>query len=87
MGAVISGNGLGLFNSSATMLGGQVDSGKAALGQASEQFFVNAATGNLVIQGKDEQVKGLGLGLGIVRTYNSEGILMATTMTSGGWAF
>ncbi|WP_273047935.1 hypothetical protein, partial [Pseudoalteromonas sp.] len=73
MGAVISGNGLGLFNSSATMLGGQVDSGKAALGQASEQVFVNAATGNLVIQGKDEQVKGLGLGLGVVRTYNSEG--------------
>ncbi|TMO68602.1 putative Ig domain-containing protein, partial [Pseudoalteromonas aurantia] len=73
MSAVISGNGLGLFNSSVAMLGGQFDPGKAALGQVSEQVFVNAATGNLVIQGKDEQVKGLGLGLGIVRTYNSEG--------------
>ena len=73
MSAVISGNGLGLFNSSAAMLGGQFDPGKPSLGQASEQVFVNAATGNLVIQGKDEQVKGLGLGLGIVRTYNSEG--------------
>ncbi|WP_217495725.1 DUF6531 domain-containing protein, partial [Pseudoalteromonas byunsanensis] len=70
MGAIISGEGLGLFNTSTSFSGQQ---GRAALGQASENIFVNAATGNLVLQHQDEQVKGLGLGLGVIRTYNSLG--------------
>ncbi|MCF6437002.1 putative Ig domain-containing protein [Pseudoalteromonas sp. MMG022] len=70
MGAIISGEGLGLFNTSTSLLNQQ---GKSQLGQASENVFVNAATGNLVLQHQDEQVKGLGLGLGVLRTYNSLG--------------
>ncbi|WP_261626674.1 hypothetical protein, partial [Pseudoalteromonas holothuriae] len=67
MGTVISGEGLGFFNNSTSLLG---QSNRAAHGQASENIFVNAATGNLVLQNQDEQVKGLGLGLGVMRTYN-----------------
>ncbi|WP_261591528.1 putative Ig domain-containing protein, partial [Pseudoalteromonas holothuriae] len=70
MGTVISGEGLGFFNNSTLLLG---QSNRAAHGQASENIFVNAATGNLVLQNQDEQVKGLGLGLGVMRTYNSLG--------------
>ncbi|CAH9050506.1 hypothetical protein PSECIP111951_00206 [Pseudoalteromonas holothuriae] len=73
MSAVISGEGLGLFNSSLSQLGSKGSSSGAALGQASENIFVNAATGNLVLQNQDEQLKGLGLGLGVIRTYNSLG--------------
>ncbi|ODB34900.1 hypothetical protein BB427_18190 [Pseudoalteromonas sp. BMB] len=70
MGAIISGEGLGLFNNTSSLLGQHT---RTALGQASENVFVNAATGNLVLQNQDEQVKGLGLGLGVLRTYNSLG--------------
>ncbi|MCF2860455.1 hypothetical protein L1286_23610, partial [Pseudoalteromonas sp. SMS1] len=67
MGIVFSSEGLGLFNS--TLAGG---AGKQ-IGQSNESVFVNAATGNLVIQGQDENITGLGQGLGVVRTYNSLG--------------
>ncbi|WP_261627220.1 calcium-binding protein, partial [Pseudoalteromonas holothuriae] len=45
----------------------------SALGQNNENIFVNAATGNLVLQQRDEHVEGLGLGANLVRTYNSLG--------------
>ncbi|WP_261594507.1 hypothetical protein, partial [Pseudoalteromonas holothuriae] len=67
MSAIISGEGLGLFNNTSSHLDHH---NRAAHGQASENIFVNAATGNLVLQNQDEQVKGLGLGLGVMRTYN-----------------
>ncbi|MBD1584824.1 RHS repeat protein [Pseudoalteromonas sp. S16_S37] len=70
MGAIISGEGLGLFNNHTSLLN---QNNRSTLGQASENIFVNAATGNLVLQHQDEQVKGLGLGLGVLRTYNSLG--------------
>jgi hypothetical protein len=69
--AVISGLGLGLFNSA--MSNGVGAFGQASHGQAKEEIYVNAATGNLVVQNTDEKVTGLGLGFSILRTYNPLG--------------
>ena len=69
MSAVISGSGLGLFQSNLTSGIGAF--GNAALGQAKEQVYVNAATGSLVVQNSDEALTGLGLGFSMLRTYNS----------------
>ena len=80
--AVISGNGLGLGNTSLTQLG-QTQGGQAALGQGQVNQYLNAATGNLVLQNADEGLIFDGLSLNVLRTYNSLGQLSA----SDGWSF
>ena len=79
--AVIAGNGLGLFNTSATQLG-QTQGGQATIGQANARQYVNVATGNLVLQGMDDGLVFDGLALNVLRTYNSQGQLWG----SHGWA-
>ncbi|HEX5126074.1 MAG TPA: DUF6531 domain-containing protein, partial [Rhodocyclaceae bacterium] len=66
--AVVDGTGLGLTNSSLGSLAGQ-----AALGQAGDQAYINAANGNLVIQQQDQMLLGIGPDIDVVRTYNSQG--------------
>src|SRR6266571_2726757 len=73
--AIVSGASLGLTNSSLNVLGSQGALGQANLGRAGEGVYVNAATGNLVVQNRDEVVIGRGLDLSLVRTYNSQGFL------------
>lgn len=73
--AVVSGSGLGLFGSSVSMLGGAGAAGNAVVGRGRDRVYVNAATGNLVIQSVDETLSALGLDLALVRTYNSQGLL------------
>ena len=70
--AVISGNGLGVNNTSASTLGSQGAVGSASEGNSGEQVYVNSSTGNLVIQDTDDYLAALGLNLPIVRTYNSQ---------------
>ena len=72
--AVISGNGLGLGNTSLTQLGG-AQGGSPSLGQAGNAGYVNAATGNLILQSADEGLLFDGLPLSVLRTYNSQGAL------------
>lgn len=72
MAAVVSGSGLGLFNSSLAQLG-QAHGGQAGVGQALEGQYVNVATGNLVLQDQDESILTRGLPISFVRTYNSLG--------------
>jgi YD repeat-containing protein len=72
MAAVISGNGLGLFNSSLAQLG-RTHGGQAGVGQALEGQYVNIATGNLILQDQDESILTRGLPISFVRTYNSFG--------------
>ncbi|MBB3063704.1 RHS repeat protein, partial [Microbulbifer rhizosphaerae] len=67
--AVISGEALGLFNSTQTGVG------SANFGQGREQVYVNASTGNLVLRQRDEFVAASGLDLSLLRTYNSQGQL------------
>jgi YD repeat-containing protein len=71
--AVVAGNGLGLFNTSLNTVGNSALLGLGALGQAGGRSYVNAATGNLVLQFQDEQLSGRGLDLLHLRTYNSRG--------------
>src|SRR5262245_18838966 len=75
MAAVVAGNSLGLSNTSLFVLGAQGARGSPAQERAAERVHVNAATGNLVVQNRDELVLGRGPDLSLVRTYNSQGQL------------
>src|SRR5258705_6847903 len=75
MTAIVSGNSLGLLNTSLHVLGGQGAVGQAAHGRAAERAYVNAATGNLVLQNTDEVLLGRGPDVNVLRTYNSQGVL------------
>jgi YD repeat-containing protein len=80
--AVIAGNGLGLGNTSLRQLG-QGLGGQAAIGQSGVDQYLNAATGNLVLQNADEGLIFDGLPLEVLRTYNSQGQLAGNQ----GWLF
>ncbi|WP_157754320.1 putative Ig domain-containing protein [Lysobacter capsici] len=82
MSAVISGNGLGLFNSSASQLGTGLG-GRARFGQGLDDQYVNIATGNLVLHSQDEQLLFRGMTIAAQRTYNSRGLL--SQVGGDGW--
>ena len=71
--AIVTSNGLGLEKSSAKVLGGAGQLGSASLGRANDGVTVNAATGNLLIQNRDELLIGAGVDVSVNRTYNSLG--------------
>ena len=70
--AVVSGNGLGLINSSFTALGGAQGS-NLLLGQSRTLQAVNLASGNLILQDQDESLSVRGFSTNFLRTYNSQG--------------
>ena len=72
--AVVSGSGLGLFNSSTSTLGGAGANGNSQVGRGRDQVYVNSTTGNLIVQSVDETLSALGLDFAGVRTYNSQGL-------------
>lgn len=69
--AIVAGSGLGLFNTSLGLLGNSGVLGQAASGRSGERVYVNASTGNLVVQQQDEWLVGVGPDSGVLRTYNS----------------
>ena len=71
--AVVTGAGLGLSNTSKELAGQAGELGQSAFGRANERVTVNAATGNLVIQNRDEFLVGIGEDVSVARTYNSLG--------------
>ena len=76
--AIVGGNALGLgLGSMATLVGHSSRGvwGNAAQGRSGEGAFVNAATGNLVLQGRDDLLAARGLDVASTRTYNSQGLL------------
>jgi YD repeat-containing protein len=82
-GAIVAGSGLGLLNTSLKILGSSGVLGQSALGQGSSRAFVNAVSGNLVLQMQDAQLAGRGLDLYALRTYNSLG--MPNDGNGDGW--
>jgi YD repeat-containing protein len=78
--AVISGNRLGLDNSSLRQLG---QGGQATIGQGDTASYLNVETGNLTLQNADEGLVFDGLPLDVLRTYNSQGQLTG----NHGWLF
>ncbi|WP_399678705.1 Ig-like domain repeat protein, partial [Xenophilus sp.] len=73
--AIVSGSSLGLGLSSMATLGQRGALGSLWQGRSGEQAYVNVATGNLVLQNRDELLLGRGLDVVSVRTYNSQGLL------------
>ncbi len=73
--AVVSGTGLGLGASSLSSLGFVGSAGTTRGGSNGERIYVNSATGNLVLQSRDEFLAAAGLDVALVRTYNSQGQL------------
>src|ERR1051325_7751117 len=73
--AIVGGFGLGLFNTSAAVLGANAPTGNPTAGRSSERIYVNSATGNLILQDSDERLNAVGLDVALIRTYNSQGLL------------
>jgi YD repeat-containing protein len=73
--AIVSGNALGLSLSSLATLGQRGASGSSMTGRNGEQAYVNAVTGNLVLQDRDELLMGRGVTAESLRTYNSRGLM------------
>src|SRR5437762_1992287 len=71
MTAIISANDLGLTNNPLNPRG---DPNSGRTGQ-SDQVYLNGATGNVVIQARDDYLAAVGPDLALVRTYNSLGRL------------
>ena len=72
--AVVTGSGVGLNASSALVLGNAGLGGTASFGRQSDRVYVNAASGNLVIQQRDELLAGRGPDALGLRTYTSLGV-------------
>jgi len=73
--AIVSGNSLGLSLSSLETLGQRGAFGNAENGRTGGRVYVNAATGNLVLQDHDDRLVARGLDAVALRTYNSQGLL------------
>jgi YD repeat-containing protein len=72
--SVVLGSGAGLTNTSRELVGTAGEWGQASIGRAGERVSVNGATGNLVIQNRDEFLVGVGDDISLLRTYNSAGV-------------
>ena len=73
--AIVSGNSLGLSLTSLGTLGQRGVLGTAGQGRNGEQAYVNIANGNLILQDFDDKLVARGADIGVVRTYNSQGLL------------
>ncbi|MDB5874632.1 MAG: LysM peptidoglycan-binding protein [Ramlibacter sp.] len=71
--AFVGGSGLGLINTSLGLIGARGASGNAQTGRSGEQAYVNAVTGNLVLQRQDDTLESVGDDNSLVRTYNGLG--------------
>lgn len=72
---IVAGNSLGLSSTSLGVLNAGAHDASAAQGRGKDLAYVNAATGNLVIQRSDDLIMGVGNDTGVLRTYNSQGLL------------
>ncbi|HEY0959731.1 MAG TPA: LysM peptidoglycan-binding domain-containing protein [Novosphingobium sp.] len=71
--AIVGGASFGLGQTSAKTLGSQGLLGNPSASYLGSNFFVNASTGNLILQNQDEILQGIGQDTILTRTYNSLG--------------
>lgn len=71
--AIVSGNSLGVSLTSMNTLGQRGAQGVATQGRNGEQAYVNAFSGNLVLQDRDDMLVNHGIDIAALRTYNSQG--------------
>ena len=71
--AIVAGNGVGLLTGSGNVLGSKGQVGDAQMGRGTDRIYLNATNGNLVIQGQDDALVGVGPDTIALRTYNSQG--------------
>ncbi|WP_055936360.1 LysM peptidoglycan-binding domain-containing protein [Duganella sp. Root336D2] len=72
--AIVSGNGVGISNTSAGTLGQSGVFGNSANGNAKDSVYINVANGNLLLQDRDDCIVARGIDMEVVRTYNSQGL-------------
>jgi hypothetical protein len=84
MAAVISGEGLGLYNSSVIPTGLGGGSNDPQVGQIGDRVYLNTRTGNLVIQQQDEFLASVGLDLNLLGPPTARGCLTGIITTAGG---
>lgn len=70
---VVTGSAAGLASTSRMVIGAAGQFGTPNIGRAGEQVTLNGATGNLVVQNRDELLFGAGPDVELLRTYNSQG--------------
>jgi hypothetical protein len=70
---IVSGNGVGLSQANVTDASQRGNFGASQQGKTGENSFVNIATGNLIVQDKDQFVASVGDDVSVLRTYNSLG--------------
>jgi|GEM_PF-3010443 len=83
--AIVSGNSVGLSNTSAGTLGQNGIFGQATNGTAKDAAYVNIATGNLSLQDRDDFIASNGIDVAFARTYNSQALL--NSGFGAGWQF
>lgn len=88
MAGVITGAGLGVFGSSANVLGGAGVLGQSMQGRAGSgsRVYVNSVNGNLILQSPDSTLSGRGADLGLLRTYNLQGTIDSAS-NGLGWSW
>lgn len=64
-----------LATTSATLWNLLGTAGDPTVGRLGDAVYINSVTGNLIIQRQDDTLASTGLGLSVVRTYNSQGKL------------
>ena len=75
MSQIFSGGSLGLLDHSLSTLLGNGQRGTPEADRLGTRAYVNAATGNLVVQRQDEVLSAPGLDLAVLRTYDSLGVV------------
>jgi len=81
--AIVSGNGVGISNTSAGTLGQSGVFGNSANGNAKDSVYINVANGNLLLQDQDDCIVARGIDMEVVRTYNSQGLFSGAD--GSGW--
>lgn len=82
--AIVSGNGLGVLNSSAAVLG-QLGNSGTVHGNSKETAYLNIFSGNLSLADSDDFLAAHGVNVELTRTYNAQGSL--NTGNGANWQY